>query len=129
MRWAVGGLMSIAACFAIHGYASLISVSRLRREVVQARRCFCPYRLEEPIGIGGMATVYHAEHALLPRPVAVKVLRNSVVSPEELARFERDVELVSKLHHPNTIQIFGKTGDGAPYYAMELVPGITLSTL
>ena len=89
MRWAVGGLMSIAACFAVYGYASLISVSRLRREVVQARR-LGPYRLEEPIGIGGMATVYHAEHALLPRPVAVKVLRNSVVSPKELTRFERD---------------------------------------
>ena len=123
-------LVALSAGVTIYGAASTISWRRWRQRDAHLRR-LGPYRLREQIGAGGMATVYRADHARLPRPVAVKLLRADAVSPDELARFEREVKLVSRLSHPNTIQIldYGKTDDGVLYYAMELVQGITLSDL
>jgi serine/threonine-protein kinase len=89
------------------------------------------YTLVEKIGEGGMGKVYKARHALLKRPTAVKLLNPDVVSPETLARFEREVQTTSQLTHPNTIEIYdyGHTPEGLFYYAMEYLPGISLAQL
>ena len=89
------------------------------------------YTIDEKIGEGGMADVYLARHALLRRPTAVKVLMKEMVSEENLAMFEREVQITSKLTHPNTIVIFdyGRTSEGCFYYAMEYLDGISLQTL
>jgi serine/threonine-protein kinase len=69
---------------------------------------------------------------MMRRPAAVKVLRPDQLGGEEaVARFEREVELASRLTHPNTISIFdfGRAADGTFYYAMELLDGFNLHRL
>jgi hypothetical protein len=102
------------------------------RHQVSATEHLGQYTLDRKIGEGGMSSVYVAHHALLRRPAAVKFLPRESNSPDELARFEREVQSMSKLGHPNTVAVFdyGHTADGGLYYAMEyLAPGIDLHRL
>jgi CheY-like chemotaxis protein len=87
------------------------------------------YTLDEKIGEGAMGTVYRASHAMLSRPAAVKIL--DAWEPKAIQRFEREVQLTSRLSHPNTVSIydFGRTEKGGFYYAMELLDGIDLAEL
>jgi hypothetical protein len=102
-------------------------LARLRTQVDEVRQ-LGRYRIERRLGRGGMGTVYLASHALLRRPTAIKVLRGESASRENVARFQREVQVSSSLTHPNTIEIydFGLTPDGTFYYAMEYVNGVTL---
>jgi tRNA A-37 threonylcarbamoyl transferase component Bud32 len=107
------------------------TVSRLRRQVAEARQ-FGQYRLRKRIGSGGMGEVYLAEHQLLKRPCALKLIRpENVADPHALERFEREVQITATLSHPNTIEIFdyGRTEDGTYYYVMEYLPGMSLAEL
>src|SRR5947209_8847433 len=78
-----------------------------------------------------MGAVYRARHAFLRRPTAVKLLNPEATSEGTLARFEREVQLTSRLSHPNTIAVydFGRNPDGVFYYAMEYLDGIDLESL
>jgi serine/threonine-protein kinase len=89
------------------------------------------YTLLHKIGEGGMGVVYRARHALLRRPTAVKLLPVERTSPNGIARFEREVQLTAELAHPNIVSVydFGRTPDGAFYYAMELLHGVDLQRL
>jgi serine/threonine-protein kinase len=76
-----------------------------------------------------MASVYRARDTRLGREVAVKVPgEHHAGSAEFVERFEREIESVASLDHPNIVRVFdsGKDGDGSPYMAMELVDGGTL---
>jgi eukaryotic-like serine/threonine-protein kinase len=90
-----------------------------------------PYQIQELLGEGGMGRVYLAEHALLCRYSAIKVLTKGAADQQILSRFEREVQLASQLTHPNTIAIydFGRNKDGVFYYAMEYVNGGHLGQL
>ncbi|UCC71451.1 MAG: serine/threonine protein kinase [Gemmatimonadota bacterium] len=90
------------------------------------------YVLERELGSGGMGDVYVAEHALMCRPTAIKVLKAPAGEGDtSLARFEREVRLSATLTHPHTITIydFGRTGHDTFYYAMEYLEGLSLEEL
>ena len=85
--------------------------------------------VDKKLGAGGMGAVYRARQADLGRQVAVKVLLEELTSSDTQARrFTVEALAVSRLKHPNTIQIFdfGKSDQGRLYIAMELLEGETL---
>jgi hypothetical protein len=102
----------------------------MERRIHAAER-YGQYALEAKIGEGGMGEVFRARHALLQRPTALKLLPRARAGVEAIARFEREVQMTSRLTHPSTIQIydFGRAEDGTFYYAMELIDGVTLDEL
>jgi serine/threonine-protein kinase len=110
-------VFSTVASTVVHG---------LRNEVRKARR-LGQYTLIAKLGEGGMGAVFLAQHALLRRRTAVKLI-SETASARAIDRFEREVQLTSQLTHPNTISIydFGRTEDGAFYYAMEYLEGMDL---
>jgi eukaryotic-like serine/threonine-protein kinase len=90
-----------------------------------------PFELTEKIGEGGMAVVYRARYVKDDRQVAVKLLPEAtVVNPTLLARFQREMEVLKNLRHPNIVRCFGGVCENKqPFYAMELVEGGTLGDL
>ena len=89
------------------------------------------YVIEEVLGEGGMATVYRAQHKLVDRPVAVKMMNPGLSrDPVVRERFRREAKAAQRLAHPNIIEIFdqGDTEDGVSYLVMELLEGESLGT-
>jgi serine/threonine-protein kinase len=96
------------------------------------------YHLVELLGRGGMGEVWRAEHRLLARQAAVKLVRPEVLGARDegearlvMRRFEREAQATSVLSSPHTIQVFdfGITDDGTFYYVMELLVGRDLESL
>jgi eukaryotic-like serine/threonine-protein kinase len=90
------------------------------------------YRVIARLGAGGMGEVYLAEHRLLERPCAIKFIKpDRAGDPQVLARFEREVRMTARLSHWNNVEIFdcGRTEDGALFYVMEYLPGLSLEDL
>src|SRR5437879_2448744 len=87
------------------------------------------YRLERPLGHGGMASVYLARDTELDRLVALKLLAENLAGDEELRRrFLREARLAARLSHPNVVSVFDAGEDaGRPYIVMELVEGDSLA--
>jgi HEAT repeat protein/predicted Ser/Thr protein kinase len=92
-----------------------------------------PYRIVEPLGRGGMATVYRAYEPKLDRYVALKVLpREFLHDPGFARRFRQEAQVIAKLEHPNIIPIYAydiEEAEGIPWMAMRLVAGGSLSDL
>lgn len=103
----------------------------LRQRVAEART-LGQYKLCQRLGSGGMGEVYLAEHTLLRRPCAIKLIRpDRVGDPQNVVRFMQEVQATATLSHPNTVQVFdyGHAEDGTFYYVMEYLPGLTLEQL
>ncbi len=88
-----------------------------------------PYRIEEPIGAGGMGEVYRALDTRLNRKVALKVLPDAFTSdPQRMARFEREAQVLAALSHHHIAAIYGlEESEPSPALIMELVEGETLA--
>ncbi len=107
-----------------------VVIYRLRDRIRHARQ-LGPYRLGVELGQGGMGTVYEARHVLMPRPVALKLVRPHLSSPRGLARFEQEAASIGQLSHPNIVALheYGETVEGMRYVAMELVEGCSLDRM
>lgn len=86
------------------------------------------YIFEEKIGEGGMGAVYRARHALLDKPVAIKILSDQLMtSPEFEDRFLREARAQARLHHPNIVQVTDFFQENGKYYlVMVLIEGESL---
>ena len=91
---------------------------------------FAGLELLEPLGEGGMGTVYRARHVKLDRLVAVKFLSLALsVLPELKDRFTLEARALAKVKHPNVVQVFDAgEEDGEAWLVMELVEGGTLAS-
>ena len=96
------------------------------------------YHLIEPLGTGGMGEVWRAEHHLLARQAAIKLVRPEVLGARTdaearlaLRRFEREAQATAQLSSPHTIQLFdfGITEEATFYYVMELLAGLDLESM
>ena len=87
------------------------------------------YRLEKRLGAGGMATVWLAEDERLRRPVAVKIVADTLADDEQwIRRFKREAQAAARLSHPGVVSVFDYgVEDGRPYLVMEYVAGGTLA--
>src|SRR5664279_3907693 len=90
----------------------------------------CPYEIVSPIGAGGMGEVYKARDTRLERDVAVKILRPSESTSEEMKqRFEREAKAISQLSHPNICALYDVgSHEGTEYLVMEYLEGETLAS-
>ncbi|MBD7996779.1 protein kinase [Arthrobacter sp. Sa2CUA1] len=92
------------------------------------------YRLTEPIGHGGMATVYRGQDESLGRDIAVKLFRASAVDPDDVERQDTEMHLLASLTHPGLVTLFdagkddagrddGPAGEPRAFLVMELIDG------
>ncbi|MEE8116365.1 MAG: serine/threonine-protein kinase [Gemmatimonadales bacterium] len=113
------------------------AIYRLGREVAKARE-MGSYHLVERLGVGGMGEVWRAEHRMLARPAAIKLIRPEVLGKGSrdshatvLRRFEQEAQATASMRSPHTIVLydFGVTNEGTFHYVMELLDGFDLETL
>ena len=89
-----------------------------------------PYKLRQKIGEGGFGVVWMAEQREpISRMVALKVIKAGMDSREVLARFEAERQALAMMEHPNIAKVLdaGATDSGRPYFAMELVKGVSIT--
>ena len=86
------------------------------------------YQLQDPIGRGGMATIYRGRDIRMDRFVAIKVLREVYsTDPKFVTRFQREAKAASALQHPNIVQVYDYgQSDGNYFIVMELIDGTDL---
>jgi eukaryotic-like serine/threonine-protein kinase len=123
-------LCAVIACFAGHGIHKM-------NDYLQQAREFGSYRLKKLLGKGGMGEVWLAEHNMLVRPAAIKLVHSDIFAAETknrddaIRRFKREAQATSALRSCHTIDIydFGVSHSGAFYYVMELLDGLNLDQL
>jgi serine/threonine-protein kinase len=127
--------VGIAVSFSRH-------VVRMRKQTAEARAAATraaaeaqdlgSYRLTHRLGVGGMGEVWCAEHRLLAREAAIKLIRSEAApSADAQERFRREAQTLAALRSRNTIELFdyGVTDDGTFFYVMELLDGMDLETM
>ena len=112
-------------------------IHTLRVEAFEAKR-LGQYVLTERLGAGGMGEVWKAEHSLLVRPAAIKLIkadlagiRDAALAQDFAASFEREAQATASLRSIHTVELydFGITADSTFYYVMELLDGLDLETM
>jgi serine/threonine-protein kinase len=122
-------------CVAIAVFGSRV-LHGMHQDVARASE-LGSYRLQKRLGSGGMGEVWMAEHRLLSRPAAIKVMSPQAIggSNEDVSvlmkRFKREAQATSMMHSEHTIDLFdfGITEDGLLYYVMELLEGFDMEYL
>jgi eukaryotic-like serine/threonine-protein kinase len=85
------------------------------------------YRILDEIGRGGMGQVFRAQHVMMGRTVAIKVLPRAKSTSESEAAFQREIRMLARLDHDNLVRALDAGHDGKVYYLVtELVPGLDL---
>jgi serine/threonine-protein kinase len=94
------------------------------------KQLFGPYRIVRLLGEGGMGVVYLAEREDLGSRAAIKILRDSTLSPMRRQRFAIEQKMLAQLNHPSIARLYDADTleDGTPYIVMEYVEGVPLST-
>src|SRR5262245_22976888 len=89
------------------------------------------YELQEVLGQGNMSTVFRAVHARSGQVRAIKVLSSQLAQDANFVRrFQRDAEVMARVHHPNIVQTFGEAEEeGIHYLVMEMAEGVPLDQL
>jgi serine/threonine-protein kinase len=121
---------------AVISFVISLNVNSVARQLKKARD-IGSYKLVKRLGEGGMGEVWVANHKMLARPAAVKLIRPEVLGADEhgrktaIRRFEREAQATAALTSYHTIDVydFGSTEDGAFYYVMELLRGLSLESL
>ena len=101
------------------------------REVPASGTTIGPYRLLETLGEGGFGVVYLAEQLRpIHRRLALKLIKPGMDTKQVIARFETERQALALMDHPGIAQVFeaGETEQGRPYFAMEFVPGVAITT-
>jgi serine/threonine protein kinase len=114
-----------------------VGVARAEARSAQERaRKLGSYQLVERLGSGGMGEVWRAQHQLLARAAAIKLVRPDALSdpqhaPLVIERFRREAQTLAALRSRHTIELYdyGTTDDGAFFFVMELLDGVDLSVL
>ena len=143
--WIVGGALAAATALAIAFARTIVRYdSRVRvaerdaKDAKDAIRQIGAYQLVRCLGAGGMGEVWLGKHAVLARPVAVKLIHSGhfeEMTPMErqraISRFDREAQALAQLRSPNTIAIydFGVSDEGTLFYVMELLDGMDLAKL
>ncbi len=137
--WFLASLALLVATLASVAFARL--VVRVRKEASEARdaarrarkeaRELGSYRLIQLLGVGGMGEVWRAQHRLLAREAAIKLIKTNGDASVAQERFRREAQSLASLRSRNTIEIFdyGVTEEGTFFYVMELLDGLDLETL
>ncbi|MFO0899110.1 MAG: serine/threonine-protein kinase [Pirellulales bacterium] len=119
-----------------HLAAQLVALGRINRwqaeQLLAGRSKFRlgPYQIIDSIGQGGMGQVFKAEHTMMGRVVAVKVLPRSRATPEAIQGFTREIRASAQLDHENLVRAFDAGHDGNVYFLVcEYVPGADLRRL
>ena len=140
---ASGGALAIALGVALMFAWNLV---RMRRAVTTAReqarsaeqraKELGSYRLVEKLGVGGMGEVWRAEHRLLAREAAIKLVRAEALldprhAPKVRERFRREAQTLAAMRSRHTIALYdyGVTDEGTFFYVMELLDGLDLDKL
>lgn len=92
---------------------------------------FGPYRILQALGVGGMGAVYLAEQTHpIQRQVALKVVKSGLHSGEILSRFNYERQALARMDHPHIARVYdaGASAQGRPYFAMEYVDGLPITT-
>lgn len=126
--------LSFLVCFV---FGTLMVFIRQRDEALERERELGSYKLVAPLEQGGMGEVWRAEHKLLARSAAIKIIRSDLLSqPDGLRiglrrRFEREARATASLCSPHTVALYdyGVARSGEFYYVMELLEGLDLAGL
>ncbi len=123
----IPGLMA-----ALMSFVGARVIYRIGGDLKRAQR-LGSYQLETLLGKGGMGEVWRAQHAMLARTAAIKLIRGerAVIDAQARERFRHEAQAIAGLRSPHTIELydFGVTEDGALYYVMELLDGLDLDVL